>query len=90
MLSGVRRTNIWTRAAVGIDHSSELALTTYQTDIRIGQVLGLDSLGRIVFSNRTVPSIIHFNGPKDAKAAQMKYAKANFQLLQPGLERDKM
>lgn len=75
--------NLWTRAAVGIDHQSEVALTTYWTDIRIGQVLGLDSMGRIVFSNRTIPSIIHFNGPTDVKAAQMQYAKANFPLLQP-------
>jgi hypothetical protein len=74
--------NIWTRAAIGIDHMSEVALTTYQTDVRIGHVLRLDDLGRIVFSNRTVPPIIHFNGPKNEKAFQMKYAKANFPLLQ--------
>jgi hypothetical protein len=61
---------------------SEVALTTYQTDVRIGHVLRLDDLGRIVFSNRTVPPIIHFNGPKNEKAFQMKYAKANFPLLQ--------
>lgn len=73
--------DIWTRAAVGIDHHSEVALTTYQTDIRIGQVLGLDALGRVVFSNRTIPTIIHFNGPKDVKALQMQYAKAHFPLL---------
>ena len=73
--------SIWTRSAVGVDHFSELALTTYQTDIRMGQVLGVDQLGRIVFANRTVPSIIHFNGPKQEKAAQMAYAKANFPLL---------
>jgi hypothetical protein len=54
---------VWTRAAVGIDHRSEVALTTYQTDIRMGQALGLDKLGRIVFSNRTIPAFIHFNGP---------------------------
>jgi hypothetical protein len=73
--------NIWTRAAVGIDHMSELALTTYQTDIHLGQVLGLDELGRVVFSNRTTPSIIHFNGPRNQKAYQMNYAKTNFPLL---------
>lgn len=73
---------IWTRASVGIDHFSELALCTYQTDIRIGHVLGLDAMGRIMLSNRTVPAIIHFNGPKDEKALQMKYAKAHFPLLQ--------
>ena len=60
--------NIWTRASVGIDHMSEVALTTYMTDIRIGQVLGIDETGRVVFSNRTVPPIIHFNGPKNQKA----------------------
>jgi hypothetical protein len=72
---------VWTRAAIGIDHLSELALTTYQTDIRAGQVIGFDSIGRVVFSNRTVPAIIHFNGPKHVKAAQMQYAKDNFPLL---------
>ncbi len=75
--------NIWTRSAVGVDHFSELALTTYQTDIRIGHVLGVDALGRIVFSNRTIPSIIHFNGPTHEKTAQMEYAKAHFSLLKP-------
>jgi hypothetical protein len=74
--------SIWTRAAIGIDSASEFALTTYMTDIRLGELLGVDSLGRIVFSNRTVPSIIHFNGPKHEKVSQMAYAKANFPLLQ--------
>ena len=72
---------IWTRAAVAIDHRSEMALTTYKTDITMGQVLGLDELGRIVFSNQTIPAFIHFNGPKEEKKAQMAYAKANFPLL---------
>ena len=74
--------NIWTRASVGIDHMSEVALTTYMTDIHIGQVLGVDEIGRIVFSNRTIPPIIHFNGPGNQKKHQMDYAKANFPLLQ--------
>ena len=69
------------RAAVAIDHRSEIALTTYKTDITMGPVLGLDELGRIVFSNRTIPSFIHFNGPKEEKRAQMEYALANFPLL---------
>ena len=73
--------SIWTRAAVGIDHKSEMALTTYSMDIRLGQVIGTDDIGRVVFSNRTVPSIIHFNGPKPEKAAQIGYARANFPLL---------
>ena len=73
---------LWTRAAVGIDHASGVALTTYQTNIRFGDdVLGLDSYGRIVFSNRTIPSFIHFNGPKHEKERQMAYAKANFPVL---------
>jgi hypothetical protein len=75
-------TTLWTRAAVGIDHASEVALTTYQTNIRLeGDVLGLDSFGRIVFSNRTIPTLIHFNGPKQEKERQMAYAKANFPAL---------
>ncbi len=38
---------IWTRAAVGIDHMSEVLLSTYQTDIRLdGTMLGIDALGR--------------------------------------------
>ena len=69
---------LWTRAAVGVDHESEIALTTYQTDL---QTLGFDKLGRVVFSNRTVPPIIHFNSPNDIKASQIQYAKANFPLL---------
>ena len=73
--------SIWTRAAVAIDHKSELALTTYGMDIRLGQVLGMDDIGRIVFANRTVPSIIHFNGPSQQKAAQMAYAMIHFPLL---------
>jgi hypothetical protein len=73
--------NIWTRAAVAIDHKSELALTTYNMDIRLGQVLGVDEIGRIVFANRTVPAVIHFNGPKQEKVAQIAYARANFPLL---------
>lgn len=47
--------SIWTRAAVGLDHQSEMALTTYSMDIRLGQVLGVDEIGRIVFANRTIP-----------------------------------
>jgi hypothetical protein len=73
--------SIWTRAAVGIDHKSELALTTYGMDIRLGQIIGTDDIGRIVFSNRTIPPIIHFNGPKQEKAAQIAYALSNFPLL---------
>ncbi len=73
--------NIWSRASVGIDHASNLAVTTYQTDVRIGQVLGLDDIGRVVFANRTIPCIIHFNGPKKEKMAQMAYAKTNFPLV---------
>ena len=72
---------IWTRASVGIDHLSELALTTYKTDIRIGQILGFDPIGRIVFANRTIPAIIHFNGPPPEKRAQMDYAKVYFPQL---------
>jgi hypothetical protein len=74
--------SIWVRAAVGIDHMSELALTTFNMDIRIGQVLGLDTMGRIVFANRSVPAMIHFNGHARHKTAQIAYAKANFPLLQ--------
>jgi hypothetical protein len=48
------RSTVWTRAAVGIDHMSEAALSTYAANIRIGQVLGFDTIGHIVFSNRTV------------------------------------
>ena len=70
---------VWSRAAVGIDHGSEVALTTYRTDIQ--SVLGVDPMGRMVFSNRTVPPIIHFNGPAREKASQMEYARANFPLL---------
>lgn len=73
--------NIWTRASVNIDHDSELALTTYQTDITR---FGVDTLGRIVFSNRTVPALIHFNGPAPQKAAQMEHARKHFPLLSPG------
>lgn len=73
--------SIWSRASVAIDHRSELALTTYNMDIRLGQVLGVDEIGRIVFANRTVPALIHFNGPKQEKAAQIAYARANFPLL---------
>ena len=73
---------VWTRASVGIDHMSEVALSMYQTNIQIGQVLGFDTIGRIVFFNRTVPAIIHFNGPKDVKAAQIEYAIKHFPLLQ--------
>jgi hypothetical protein len=69
---------LWTRAAVGVDHESEIALTTYQTNL---QTLGFDQYGRVVFSNRTVPPIIHFNSPNDIKASQIQYAKANFPLL---------
>lgn len=71
--------NVWTRAAVGIDHASAVALTTYATDIRL--LLGVDSLGRIVFENRTVPAIIHFNGPQPGKAEQMAYARMHFPLI---------
>jgi hypothetical protein len=76
--------SIWTRAVVGIDHMSELALSTYRTDVRLGgpgRVLGLDTLGRVVFSNRTVPAIIHFNGPAAEKAGQIEYAREHFPLL---------
>lgn len=73
--------NIWTRAAVGIDHGSELALTTYKTSVNLGDVLGIDEIGRIVFANRTIPSIIHFNGPVHEKAAQIALARKNFPLL---------
>ena len=64
---------VWTRESVGIDHLSEAALTTYQTDIILDGAgpLSIDDRGRIVFDNRTVPAIIHFNGPKSEKAAQM-------------------
>jgi hypothetical protein len=74
---------LWTRAAVGVDHESEIALTTYKTDL---QTLGFDHHGRIVFSNRTVPPIIHFNSPNDIKASQIQYARANFPLLQPHVQ----
>ncbi len=70
--------NIWTRAVVGIDHGSELALTTYQMDL---SELGFDALGRVVFSNRTIPSIIHFNSPQPTKTKQMAYAREKFPLL---------
>jgi hypothetical protein len=74
--------SIWTRAAVGIDHMSKVALSTYKTDIRIdGHSLGIDALGRIVFSNRSAPALIHFNGPKDQKAAQLEYAEKHFPLI---------
>jgi hypothetical protein len=74
---------VWTRESVGIDHMSETALTTYQTDIVLDGVgpLSMDDMGRIVFENRTVPAIIHFNGPKAEKAAQMQYARAYFPLV---------
>ena len=68
----------WSRASVGIDHRSEMALTTYKTEIQ--QVLGFDSIGRMVFSNRTTPAIIHFNGPAHEKASQIAYAKAHLLL----------
>jgi hypothetical protein len=76
-------TTIWTRESVGIDHLSEAALTTYQTDIVLDGAgpLSLDDKGHIVFDNRTVPAIIHFNGPKSQKAAQMRYARAHFPLV---------
>ncbi len=78
---------VWTRAAVGIDHMSEVALSTYQTDIRLdGTMLGLDARGRIMFANRSVPAFIHFNGPRHQKAAQMQYAKRHFPLLSQQLE----
>jgi hypothetical protein len=73
--------NFWTPAAVGIDHKSEIVLTTYKTNTSMGQVLGLDKLGCIVFSNRTIPALIHFNGPKEEKEVQTAYTKANFPLL---------
>jgi hypothetical protein len=73
---------VWTRASVGIDHLSEIALSTYKTDLRSGQVIGFDSVGRVVFSNRTVPAIIHFNGPSNEKQEQIRYATKNFPLLQ--------
>ena len=73
--------SIWTRASVGIDHASEVALTMYKTNVHLGDVLDVDEIGRIVFANRTVPSLIHFNGPKREKADQMAYAKSNFPLL---------
>jgi len=73
---------IWTRASVGIDHLSELALCTYKTDIRVGQMIGFDEHKRVVFANRTIPAIIHFNGPADEKALQIQYAKQHFPLLQ--------
>ena len=73
--------SIWTHAAVAIDHRSELALTIYSTDIRLGQVLGVDEIGQNVFANRTVPALIHFNWPKQEKAAQIAYARAKFPLL---------
>ncbi len=74
--------SIWTRASVGIDHMSKMALNTYQTDIRIGgTMLGLDAVGRIMFDNRSVPAFIHFNGPSRLKMAQMEYAKTNFPLI---------
>jgi len=74
--------SIWTRAAVGIDHMSEIALSMYKTDVRVnGQVLGLDTLGRVVFANRSVPAIIHFNGPAAEKHEQIEYARAHFPLL---------
>jgi hypothetical protein len=39
-----------------------------QTDISLdGTMLGLDALGRIMFSNRSVPALIHFNGPRHQK-----------------------
>jgi len=70
---------IWSRASIGIDHLSRMALTTYQTDME--QVLGVDSIGRMVFFNRTTPAVIHFNGPSYEKASQIKYAKEHFPLL---------
>lgn len=72
---------IWTREAVGIDHESQAALTTYQTDL--GQALSFDSQGRVVFENRTVPALIHFNGPPQPKAAQMEFAQRHFPLWPP-------
>lgn len=73
--------NIWTRAAVGIDHGSEIALSTYKTSINLGDVLGIDKIGRVVFANRTVPSIIHFNGPFPEKQQQISFARNNFPSL---------
>jgi len=67
---------IWTREAVGIDHDSHAALTTYQTDLR--EALSFDSQGRVLFQNRTVPAIIHFNGPPQGKAEQMAFAQRHF------------
>jgi hypothetical protein len=72
---------IWTREAVGIDHESQAALTTYQTDLR--QALSFDAQGRVVFENRTVPALIHFNGPPQLKAAQMDFAQRHFPLWPP-------
>ena len=69
---------IWTREAVGIDHESKAALTTYQTDLRTA--LSFDSQGRVLFQNRTVPAIIHFNGPPKVKAEQMHFAQRHFPL----------
>jgi len=74
---------IWTRKSVGIDHQSDIALTTYRMDISVegaGQ-LSLDDKGRIVFENRTIPAIIHFNGPKNEKEGQMNYARLHFPLV---------
>ena len=74
---------VWTRAAVGIDHMSEVALSTYQTDIRLdGTMLGLDAVGRIMFANRSAPAFIHFNGPSRQKGVQREYAKRHFPLIQ--------
>jgi hypothetical protein len=69
---------IWTREAVGIDHDSQAALTTYQTDLR--EALSFDSQGRVVFNNQTVPALIHFNGPPKVKAEQMEFAQRHFPL----------
>lgn len=69
---------IWTREAIGIDHESKAALTTYQTDLK--EALSFDSKGRVVFENRTIPAIIHFNGPPEIKRQQMEFAKKHFPL----------
>ena len=77
--------SIWTRATIGIDHDSAVALTTYQTDISPGGVIGFDTYGRVVFLNRTIPTFIHFNGPTLEKKAKMEYAEINFPIF--GLDR---
>jgi hypothetical protein len=72
---------LWVREAVGIDHASAVALSTYDMDLYTE--LTFDADGRVVFDrnqNRTVPTFVHFNGPPEMKAAQMGFAAERFPL----------